>query len=400
MKHKPLACSCLLLLMCSLLAAQQHIPLPNLPCGIPSTTAFTNWVEFRYDNCHSGYNPNEFLLGSATAGKLVFDWSYKTGAEVRSSPAVANGVVFIASDDLYALNSTTGELLWKYPNVFTVSSPAVANGMVYVGSSDANLYAVHAATGTLLWKYTTGGAVTSSPTVVNGSVYVASTDANVYALDARTGALLWKFATEGISITSSPAVANGVLYIGAEDHIVRSGVAVEEGSVRALDAATGTLLWIYPTLTWIDSSPAVSNGIVYAGSLDGTFYALNSNDGSLLWQFTAGDHNLQSSPAVAGGVVYFGSTDGNIYALNAKTGDLLWQYTTGGAVISSPAVANGVVYVGSYDGNSLYALNASTGALLWSYNVGDVIESSPAVVNGMVYVGSYDANLYAFHLPN
>ena len=69
---------------------------------------------------------------------------------IYSSPAVANGVVYISSDDhnLYALNATDGRQLWVYPTENWVeSSPTVANGIVYVSSEDENLYALNAANG-------------------------------------------------------------------------------------------------------------------------------------------------------------------------------------------------------------------------------------------------------------
>ena len=47
-------------------------------------------------------------------------------------------------------------------------------------------------------------------------VYVGSTDRNVYALDAHTGAKLWSYQT-GWFVDSSPAVANGVVYVGSDD---------------------------------------------------------------------------------------------------------------------------------------------------------------------------------------
>jgi outer membrane protein assembly factor BamB len=71
-------------------------------------------------------------------------WSYTAGNVVNSSPAVANGVVYIGSWDynLYALNAGTGALLWSYTTGnYVYSSPAVANGMVYIGSSDDKVYA-------------------------------------------------------------------------------------------------------------------------------------------------------------------------------------------------------------------------------------------------------------------
>ena len=74
------------------------------------------------------------------------------------------------------------------------SSPAVANGVVYVGSDDDKLYAFDAAGKTNcnsmtqscnpLWTATTGGAVGSSPAVANGVVYVGSGDDKLYAFDA------------------------------------------------------------------------------------------------------------------------------------------------------------------------------------------------------------------------
>ena len=66
-------------------------------------------------------------------------WTYTTGYWVFSSPAVANGVVYVGSgdDNVYALNAKTGAKLWSYATSFLVgSSPAVANGVVYVGSYD------------------------------------------------------------------------------------------------------------------------------------------------------------------------------------------------------------------------------------------------------------------------
>src|SRR5439155_1646649 len=75
------------------------------------------------------------------------------------------------------------------------SSPAVANGVVYVGSFDDNLYAFPASCGTgnasctPLWHGATGGAVFSSPAVANGVVYVGSFDHHLYAFDLAAGPL-------------------------------------------------------------------------------------------------------------------------------------------------------------------------------------------------------------------
>ena len=203
---------------------------------------------------------------------------------------------------------------------------------------------------------------------------------------------------------SSAAVANEVVYIAS----VPQG-SNTNGTVYALNASTGVLLWSFtpvyhsPLQQQFISSPAVANGVVYInsrvsedGNDNGTMYALNASTGALLWSYTAG---TGSTPAVANGVVYVGSVDDNVYALNASTGAKLWSYATGDYVESSPAVANGVVY-GSSDNGDVYALNASTGAKLWSYATGSAdfgVLSSPTVVDGVLYVGS-GVSLYAFGL--
>ena len=73
-----------------------------------------------------------------------------------------------------AFNANTGALLWQGVIGWS-STPAVANGVVYVGSGDGSVYALNADTGAFVWKYATGGSVESSPVVANGVVYVAPT---------------------------------------------------------------------------------------------------------------------------------------------------------------------------------------------------------------------------------
>jgi outer membrane protein assembly factor BamB len=151
-------------------------------------------------------------LNTSTVGRLSLSWSYTTGNQVYSSPAVVNGVIYVGSLDnnVYALNAASGAQLWSFTTGNQVpSSPAVANGVVYVGSYDSNVYALNSSTGAPLWSFTAGSGVGSSPVVADGVVYVGSFDGNVYALDAAGGAKLWSFTTGG-AVFSSPAVANGV----------------------------------------------------------------------------------------------------------------------------------------------------------------------------------------------
>ena len=97
-----------------------------------------DWPMFRHDSSHTGYSASTAPNTNNTI------WRYTTGYWVESSPAVADGKVYIGSYDnkVYCLDALTGALIWNYTTGgYVGSSPAVADGKVYVGSWDGKLYA-------------------------------------------------------------------------------------------------------------------------------------------------------------------------------------------------------------------------------------------------------------------
>lgn len=209
-------------------------------------------------------------------------WRYEVGARVRSTPAVWEGMVFVGGGDgfVYALDLEDGSLRWRFETAGAsmnpadfgfdrtqiYSSPAVANGVVYVGSRDASLYAIDARTGEGLWHREDGSAwVISSPAVASGRVYAGrSSSGNLWAHDAGTGADLWVRST-GDWIQGSPEIADGVVHVGNR-----------EGWVFAFSAEDGRELWRYRTGDAVYSSPVVADGRLYVGSDDGHLYALEA----------------------------------------------------------------------------------------------------------------------------
>jgi eukaryotic-like serine/threonine-protein kinase len=389
----------LILLIGSLATVPQLVA--QVPCGgtiMPKATLSVNWPQYLYDATHSGCNPYETILSASTVGNLTIKWRYGTEENngVATAPVLVNGVVYIATltDSLTGLLSAvdagTGNLIWSY-NLATsfTSSPSVANGIIYIGSG-VGIHAISSA-GTPVWYFNTNAAVAASPVIVNGVVYERAVDGTVYALNASTGAVIWQYATGGffdIDSGSSPAVASGVVYVGP--------VGASDNNIYALDAATGALIWQYTTPDFIYSSPTVANGKVYFGCLDNNVYALDAKTGALVWKYSTGAQ-VFSSPAVARGVVYI-SSESNIFALNGSTGVLLWSPAMQFTGVSSAAVANNVVYVCGYetsDGSHLYALDASTGAV--HLKSGPPC-SNPIVANGVVYVAD-EFGVTALHLP-
>lgn len=355
-----------------------------------SGNPLNNWSEFLRANM-ARYNPYEDTLGVSNVPNLQMKWACPVGTDMISSPVVAGGVVYLQAsydDSANVVALKNGSVLWVFEEGIDTgggTAPAVANGVVYVSGGQGGFFALDATTGVLLWN-NNETYVQTAPVVAGNLVYFGGAfGSGLTAVDAGTGAQAWSFDPPN-GLSSSAAVVDNVVYGGGDN------------GMYAVNAATGTELWRYQTRGGL-GTPAVANGVVYAGSNDNNVYALNATTGAKLWSYTTGG-SVQSAPAVADGVVYAGSNDANLYALNATTGALLWSYTASGAV-SSPAVANGVVYFGGGTGTgiagqnygtNLYALNATTGALLWSY-IPDTQSAqgggySPAVADGQVYFGS------------
>jgi outer membrane protein assembly factor BamB len=168
---------------------------------------------------------------------------------------------------------------------------------------------------------------------------------------------------------SSPAVVDGVVYIGSVDGRLWAYPATGCGQ-----SFCATPLWSSVSLAQIIDSPTVANGIVYVGSQT----SADSNDGKLnafdasgcpshvcapLWQGDAGPESiLQSSPALGSGSVFVGARDGKLYAFDSNgcgrpLCQPLWTGATGGTIESTPTVVGGVAYIGSDDGK-MYAFDA------------------------------------------
>jgi outer membrane protein assembly factor BamB len=381
---------------------KHHITAIGRRSGDAAQTYFivsTPWQEQGFGAAGRGWNTWENTISTANVGTLGLLWAAPT-APVYSSPAVANGSVYVASPTggVSSINVATGKVAWTTDplNGNFYASPAVAGGRIIVASDAGGVAAVNTA-GTKLWSaLTTTDFSYASPVVVDGVVYVGDINGNIYALNAANGAKIWTYASAGEAIYSGAAVVNGIVYVGSYS-----------GTVYALNAATGAVVWSYTTGGQIRGTPAVVNGVVYIGSFDGYVYGLaaaGSRGGSLLWKAQT-DYNVWSSPAVADGAVFVaaggvgGTTNGTVYAYNPRTGALKWSFAAGSGTFfyTDVSVANGVLYASSNDG-TLYALDDSNGNLLWTGELGDAPWGRPLISDGVVYINSQSGSTFAFAL--
>lgn len=330
--------------------------------------------------------PTVTFTGRGEAGGIQPIWTFKCEDEVRSSPTVMDGVLYVGSYDnnLWALDARKGEFLWKYPTEDGIaSSPCVWRDLVIFGSEDRILYAVFAQNGRISWTCPTQDRIRSSPRVAMEHVFFGSDDRHLYNVSARSGRVVWKFEAVG-PIRSSPTIVEEIVYVGAQDCYVYA-LNIQDGSVK----------WKFRTNRPVMSSPTFFEGLVLIGSMDWNLYALDANSGWAVWRYRTGGH-VVATPAVDGnlGLAFVGSADGSMYAVDLRTGRMAWKYTTENQVVSSPALFGEAIYFGSVDG-FIYSLDARSGEVRWKYKTEGIVVSSPAVVENVVYIGSTDHRVYA-----
>jgi outer membrane protein assembly factor BamB len=111
-------------------------------------------------------------------------------------------------------------------------------------------------------------------TVGGDVVYYSSASGEVFALDSATGQLLWEFQTLS-GRPAAPTVSDDVVLLGSLGGVLYSMAAEKPGGLLyALDAATGQLIWHYPTDAELISFPLVADGLVYVTTTDGHVYAV------------------------------------------------------------------------------------------------------------------------------
>ena len=349
-----------------------------------------------------------FNSGSAfaqsSAGDLLWSTEFEESVDY-SSPTVLDGVAYIAAENmLYALNISSGTVLWETQLQNTIyESPSVVDGVIYVADQYRIVYAIEASSGEIAWirdEEVTFAPARGLTTVFGDVVYVSTGSDNnrnngwLRALRSSTGEMIWEYETTGAARGNSPVVSDGRVFIGDD-----------LGKIYAIDTQTGEELWVFEEdFSRVNASSTVYEGVLYSVLSkilpdDGTsdvplydayIYALDAETGEEIWEEPIVEYAAQmggwSSPTVFDGALYVGIHH-NLYSVDVETGTINWEFETDSFVMSSPTVAGGVVFVGSND-RFIYAIDTANGTEIWSLETPYQVRSSPVVLEGVVYIGA------------
>lgn len=357
------------------------------------------------------------LAGMAAVAAVILAGSVSATATVGSG-----GTWPTAGHDIGNTRDATGEHLigprnasrlstaWQLTTTGDVeTTPAVAGGVVYFPDSGGKLWAVSAASGAVLWSqevstYTgiSGSVARTSPAVygdelILGDTSAAGHGAYVFAVDRRSGHPLWRTqvsAHPAAKMTGAAVVYHGVAYVGvsSQEEILGSEPGYQcctfRGSVVALDAATGRLLWQTYTVpvgysggaVW-GSTPAVdpADGLLYVGT--GNNYSVPAGvctapeqTGCTLPAADDHDDSVLALDLATGAVRWYKSTltsDVAISICGARPSLLCgpdFDFGSGPNLIRLPS-GRSLVGIGQKSGE-YWALDPRTGAVVWQTLVG------------------------------
>lgn len=366
--------------------SKQNMP-PATPTA-PRTVSFGTheWPVFRGDSAFRG------LAAGSLPDALKLSWRFETRNAIKSTPAVADGIVFIASMDknVYAVDLKTGQEKWRFTADDALeASPLVTDGTVYIGSAYGTFYAVSADTGRQRWTFQTNGKIIGSantfidPAGQKRRIVFGSYDNFLYCLNADDGALLWKHEAQNY-INGSPAIADNAAIFGSCDGNLYVVPLEDPQKTSTIDIES-----------YMAASPAIENGIIYAANYEGLCIAARQSNGQILWQFRQKDIPFLTSPAVTAEYVLFGARDKTLYCLNRTDGAVVWTFSSTAAIDSSPVVCGNKVVFGS-DNGRFYIVDLADGKEVFAYTLGKAVSAGPAVADNSVLLGCEDGAVYAF----
>ena len=359
------------------------------------------WLMHRHDAMRSAAS-----ISSAPSNNGTL-WSY-TNNQYLASPIVVDGTVITRdSNEIIALDETTGIELWR-SSTYTglIGTLTYTNGRLYIGTNQGYVYCFNSTTGAEIWDYqATTGDIGTSILVSDGKAYFGTTGDPtndwLHAVDAATGLYEWHYQTID-DILSTPSIDGDLLYFGCEN-----------GRVYALNVSGSLpqLKWQFQTKGRVRSIPVVYRGMVIIGSsnLDHSVFAIDKLTGDLIWKYELPSGYIESHVAAADGIVYFAQEayHNKVYALyaNATAGNYtetdpairLWSTTLDLYYPTSPIYADGKILLGAYYG--VYALDAATGNEIWLYDLTSGASFlEPVVADGRVFAAR-GVDLHCFGDP-
>ena len=318
------------------------------------------------------------------------------------SPAVAGDRVIVGScaGSLYALDRTSGSLLWRYDTKADGAAAQFHGEPLFIGDRlvvptdtdpKGHVYSIDAASGELQWKIALDRGVATTPLSIAGRVVAVSAKGEVVALDAKSGKVVWRVTPAGplepLPFIPSPAYAGKRIFL-----------ADNTNGIFALDASTGATVWRTTLGARPNTALVVAGDSVVAGTADGHLHWIARDSGDVKKRIRLEEGRPYGTPILAPPLLFVlaGEAKSTLLALDAESGAIRWkQETPKEWTTYRPLVTGADVIAGTADRN-LCAFDRTTGAMRWCRPVGQVPRGLGIAGDGTLYVGSLSGVVQAF----
>jgi outer membrane protein assembly factor BamB len=210
------------------------------------------------------------------------EWSFDASGRVETPPAVAGGLVVVVAEGFktgraraHALDVRTGKEEWSFsPEGIALGASAVAVGddLAVFGLGDLEVHALELGTGRERWSVSSRAPFSARMVPGFGDdVLIGDRVGHLYRMDATSGREAWVFRVTGSFLTGSPVEIGSTAVVGDAS-----------GQVSAIDLDSGRLVWKERVGSRPIPGIAVSSGLIFVSSADGTVLALEHDPGGVL----------------------------------------------------------------------------------------------------------------------
>lgn len=256
-----------------------------------------------------------------------------------TGPLLSTSII-TRGETIVALSRETGEKRWSVTpsNGEWVSLSDASDGHIYAGTDEGSLVAISTRNGIVDWNATISeGRRILARSSAGGVVFATDYETGLlHAVDADTGNKQWSVRSKSQTYDFPGVIGGNTVYL------------TDGGTLRALFAASGTVLWHADIGTNTDRQLRLVGNTLYVGTHERLF-AFSTEDGSHRWQFsTDDDHYHFPIGTTRDSLIVFsrkGKEEGRetTYALSLRDGHVRWQYdhstrTTGDHHISDKTV--------------------------------------------------------------
>ncbi len=264
-----------------------------------------------------GTRSGKILALSRYTGETV--WAFDMGAAALGPPVVRDGVLYAASDAVYALDALSGEPRWRHNVSGGVARPLnLAAGVVSVMDSDGSVNLINAASGRRQLTFRLWFGTSDAPSAANGALVIAGDGANVQALALRARDIpmekavrYWQTKLWLWGMGPNPALPRGYLWqqreltgriaraVGADDDSAYIATEQNNGSghLAALDLDTGHIRWQMEFPSAAIPFPILTADALIVGFESGEVHAIDRLNGESLWKYAI-PFGLSASPTL------------------------------------------------------------------------------------------------------